>query len=639
MWASLAVAIFFSTTLATSSAEAKKYSCLKSNVSSITSLLNTGENCGEKASKKFSCQQLSDDFCERLWGEEALGNVSFSNEDHILTGKTRSQMITHREYLDWQALFLARCRLPKDFQKALKIDCDKEAEDDKSILNDLMTHIQSEKLFENIQDETLRLRWRRTLGDYERAIGNAIRDVADERTFSRFPDFRKLAWKDLKDIQRREFYRDHYDLKNEILDAKYKKHPNWKRVERLFSQAKKDVIRALDQLTLPKKIKRKMEKKLKSVKLSLPYEDPRILGSTDKCGTHEENAYYTANFNTFTVCAGYFNAYQVDGHLYRAISHEISHSIDPQRLALDTYEESRYANFLRKLYKTGGQINCKEWRSKTKKIWTLPTSIFKLPASIEKLSSCLVDRSRLEKLEVAKLKSPTRAFTSRRLDGYASPHWFVKLAQPKMIHEGQEIENQYYLDSKLLAAASNKYFEEDYYEKRGYLHIGSLFVQNLRCEAEEKGLKLEAKKPVEIPAEIFEKALADTQGLYSYYQARVFSYAGKNSEYLQYYDLARPAGEAWSDWLAVRAMKYFLERVKTKEEKRLFALSTQAVFCRSDSLDILAKEKTKAERVYSKAVHPLSRIRRLRFFSPIIAEQAGCKMDEEVAKLTKECKM
>ena len=176
-----------------------------------------------------TCETLSDLHCRQFWSEDNQGNLNIGDEKILLGKSTRSE-VDASDLVDHQAFISSYEKLPSDAKVALA-----------SLVEELKQHLGKES-FKNS--------WKRKLAIIDYQIRSTIKDVAENRTFQRRPDLQLKGKRkeDKKFIDHHELAKDLFELKSELLRAKYEKHPNWLRVQRIFKRAQKDVIQVIEEL-------------------------------------------------------------------------------------------------------------------------------------------------------------------------------------------------------------------------------------------------------------------------------------------------------------------------------------------------------------------------------------------------------
>ena len=370
-----------------------------------------------------------------------------------------------------------------------------------------------------------------------------------------------------------------------------------------------------------------MKSKVSSVKFSLPYIDPRKIGANESCAFADDNGYYQGGTNTLYLCLGKINTMLNPGALYGTISHEISHSIDPNTFSQDVFWKSKIALQVAKVFDSNASLDCDQWRKAKLEIFTLPQQFYSLPENIENLSQCLVDRSRLDKITHSSLEFASQRLAEESINLYAKSEHFTRLTVPEKYVDGRLKTNEIFLNPKLAASSGNKYLPEKYFSS-GEFHISSIFVQDFKCRIlEEKVSENEA----------FEKAIAETSRLRKIFSYNKSSVLMQNFYKLIPYNLSKGVGEDFADWLSHKGMQLALERQESTLVRQAFVLARHSTFCSPGGIERVAKAKTKIEKKFSRAAHPLGRKRRLRYFTPVIAELLNCERGPEVQNLDRGC--
>lgn len=584
----------------------------------LFSVNSFSETICQKIPCKVQCEDLSDNFCDYLWNDQNLGNVHFNSSQKILIGKTSDELVSYIELNNLLSLIKNKCSLPSEVKKVLKVDCTGKKKD----WFDKFYNFLNER--EGVEGRLAREKWKWKLNDFKTRFDRAESLAANQRTLKKYPNLKNKIWNDLLDKDRKLYMEDYFDIKSEVLLAKYSNHENYLRAQKLFHEVVEDLLHLVSSLKISKEQKDLLVEKIKRVEFVLPFQDPRSIGASQDCTNKKQNAYYLPSKNLFTICGGYLNGYFVDGHIYRVMAHEISHAIDPQQLAQDAFKISSLAKLLGEVYVGNGNLECHEWEQRSQKELVVPDKFWKLPNKIEEISRCLGDNKELNQLTFQSLDVPTDIFTSKKIHQYANSKLFTFLARPQIIKKGILVNNQFYLNPLLVEARNNDYIFEQYYSK-GYFHIGAVFTQNFRCIEESDSVKK------------FNTAIQKTEEMFKTYKKTLFSYIGRNDEYLQFHDLAQPVDESWADWMAANSMRVKLKRMSSQEEKNIFALSTQAKFCGKNGLERLSASHLRIEKNYSKEVHPLKRSRRLSYFLDEFSGALGCTPGEEIKRLAASC--
>lgn len=564
------------------------------------------------------CSDLTDNLCDVLWSKERQGKLKVS-DGAVMMGKSGKSDAAIERIEDLRALLASEPRLPADFKKKAA---------------PLLA-----KLRKLLAEEKDSKKWYRDLSNWYTEWQRAIDDTADERTEKRHPEFKKIKYQDLKIEQKAIYKRDDLELKDQILDAKYKGHPNWQRVERVFTQAREDVMEEIKKLKIPEAQRDELLAQMTSVKVTLPYLDPDRIGAKSDCASTTINAFYSRRHNAFTVCAGYFNTFQSDSALYFTVAHELAHAIDPQGSAQREFARSSWlANALKPLIGARGpEIPCSQWEEIVEKAKAAapPTQARSLDA-MQPLYDCLKPKGDLAPFSADSLKSAADRTAKKAVSGYASENAFTQLAQATLTKDGESLENEFYMrPDRLLASDRGNIFVA---LKQRDAEIAEIFTQSLACaELPVGGEKVRyenAKR--EDRARIFDLAVREAKTVIGARLLDWYSYCGRNCSALVEDNLAVQADENFADWLANRAFSSFLARKKNLRERREASGLATVGLCeepgpKKDAPDLAATEKE-----HSLAPHPDTRLRRLAIYDLQNAALVECQ-NREHAKGDKPC--
>lgn len=573
------------------------------------------------------CSHLSHQFCERLWSAENEGNLTL-NQGQILQGTTETDAISHASRKNYEAYVDAFSRLP-DHLKSDKGSA-------------LVAKIKG--LLDKEEDTK---EWHRTLSKTIRKLNDEFDDLTHEKLYQKYPELRDLKLKDRTPEQQALVAASEANENNYILEAKYKEHPNWKRVERLFHKAQADIVEAIQAFRLDLTTKGKLTQRIKTIRLVLPYNDTRIITQMNNCGSTLVNAFYSPGSHSFTVCAGYFNTFQSDSALYFVIAHELSHSIDPKMIATLEFLESDLSSFLGRISEvTDSPMSCPEWKQSKVQLFPELESIQARPNIYSELSECLVPKKNLIEFNLANLRKATDPITEAYLSSYASSHYFTTLAQPTVTKKGVTEANPFYLKPQLYYSKLYNYLPPQS-EKRFAAHnavhkvMFGLFTQSLLCQHQSGSDPTEDPLPLEVaPQETknkyFEQAIQDVKKMYQSWNEQEYSYCGDQCPGLVNFRLSRNTQEQFADWLATRAFLIFLKSLPTPADQEILRENTVlagSLFCEAPSVQRDAPDFARIEKTFSKRPHPVSRSRRLAVFTKEIAELVQCELDDEIKKL------
>ncbi len=520
------------------------------------------------------------------------------SDGSIVVGSSEKSVMAASRIEDLRALLASESRLPTDLKEKAR-----------PVLEELKSTLAIEKDSKE---------WYRSIALILYRWESALSDVASSRTENRNPELKSIKEKDLTIEQSALYQKDVTEVQNQVLEAKYAIHPNWTSVERVFAQARTDLLAEIQDLKIPENQKQTLMERAGSVRLRLPYPDPNQPITRDSCASTEVNAFYNPSLHTFTVCAGFFNSYQSDSSLYGMIAHEISHAIDPTRIAARQYRnQSDLAKSTNRLSGSkGSAISCNEWEklvNDAKKIEPLiPPRSFD---SMQALYDCLQPKSSLEQYTASALQSAAERSTRSTMSNHATSNSFLTLSQPTVTKDGRLVGNEFYLrPDRLLAAHNNNNFQKEDGRDADILEI---FTQALTCSPNENRVKS------------FNKAIEETKVVFQANMIEWYSFCGKNCSNLMSEGLSADSSENFADWLSIKALRRFIERKQNMRDRREAAALAAVDLCESPGPKADAPDLAAAEKQYSLENHPDTRIRRISVFNKIISGLVKCEINQQ----------
>ena len=575
-----------------------------------------------------SCEELTDGFCETLYSAENRGNFQFPDGTQILAGEKRQHIISNASFIYYQKLAESRCRFPEDVKIQMGIHCgeDDEKTDLLARLNALLSEVDSIG-----QDSKSVESWRRTGSQIISDVNFVITNVAYERTFKDSPHLSEKLRNDWTFHDRKTSHENYYSVHKEIMDAVYLNDPDWQRVVRVFKEARQDVLRVLERMDLNPETKDFMKAKVNAVKLSLPYMEKIETDNIKDCATFEIAAYYISSSNTVFICMGQVNTSLNEGNFYVTAAHEIAHSIDPGTFLLDIFKQTPMAHLLKELYETHASLDCDDWEERKNEIFVFPSEIYQLlQEKFNSLDQCLVDRQDHRDINHQSLEYVSVAISKRAMAHDANTHTFSYLTTVEIFKAGVLRNNEFYLEPRLLEESRNRYQEVRHFQQ-GFFHDLSVFVQEYRCH------RLSGSDREE--EEVFAESLEETHRLRDIYEYELANIVGRNSRKLAAFKLSKPSHEDFADWISYKALELKLRRIPSIGARRAFLISGIYEYCKSEDLDGIASRKRLTEREYRipAPLHPLWRYRRLRAFTPKIADLLKCSRGEEIISLDRNC--
>ncbi|OFZ53851.1 MAG: hypothetical protein A2428_03315 [Bdellovibrionales bacterium RIFOXYC1_FULL_54_43] len=551
-----------------------------------------------------SCMKLSNDFCAKLWDGQHKGNIQLDGSK-ILLGKSEKSELSVGKKMDLEALLASEERLPADLRKGAK-----------EVFAKLREHLKTE------DDDEI---WYRKLGKIEAEFADLVTDTATERTKARIPELRKIKLKKRSFDQVIALKQDRWDLNAEITRAKYQEHPNWKRVVRLFDRVKQDVSEDIADLNVPDSKKAELQKKLESMKLRLPIDDPRKLIPFNGCDGAVQNAYYDRTRNVFTICAGFFNIVQDDAFLTFVIAHEMAHSFDPTGQAFDSFTKSDVGQVLSKFCGAKGPAySCSDWEKILKSKLVEPTRIEEPTPPFRRLTSCLKSEKDLKPFDSDELKKIVEQMIRGKMSNLATRNRFAQLAHPTNHEEGKNVPSIFYMRPDRLRVPGS--------DASCYGDVDSeLFVQILECTGYRNASSATEQ------ARLFENAMKKMEATERIIEEYWIGYCGRDCDSLMPSKMGRVVNEEVADWFANRALVRAVARENSVAKKRQMSATVSAWLCDKPGPFWGAGHLTAIEKKWSYESHPDNRPRRMAIFTPKLAELLECTLDQEILKESAKC--
>ncbi len=565
----------------------------------------------EQMQRSYSCGEISDHFCSRLWHHSHAGNLK-REKTQIFLGETQQSRLKMVERLDFEALMASLPRQPQEIKRVLK-----------PFVRQLRL------VFKREQDQP---EWYRELALVEWQIQNALKDLAEEKVEKKYKYLKKVKVEDRKTHEISLYVESYQDILNDIVKAKYEESPQWRRVIRNFLQAQKDMQKEVAALNLPQKTVERMQQKVDSLGLSLPYSDPRILSSSG-CAPAEVNAYYVARYNKVTVCPGLFYGLQSDAALYTVLAHEMAHAIDPGVLAYDAYNRSPMAQAVKTMFAQSKQTySCEKWKQLRQSVFAPLKTIRHEKTGLEKLSRCLVNKQTLFPFELSRLKVIAAKKARSYISLEASSHHFTRMIQSTWYKKGRSEENEFRLRADLMRLKENDYFH--FTQPQGFMLLYESFLHEFLCAkptnekekltAQRVFSEREKTREVSRTQKAFKHAIKETQKIVQRAVEEFYSYCGDECSQLAVENMAKSSAENFADWMANKLVMTHLRQLKTKQEQIEFLEEARASHCRPPGPEKEAPQLTSIEKRFSLESHDDARVRRLSLFTPGIQKLVSC---------------
>lgn len=566
------------------------------------------------ATEKIECATITDELCEAAWDKNHQGFL------HLKVGDMKAGELPDSDFkflakADFEAFANSEPRLSPLLKKTL--------------------HPYIVKLKKLLASKTFDQKVTREISVLRFQYNNAILDVAYDLTDKKFKGIRKIKPDKRTFEQHRELSQHYIDLKNEILDAKYKNHPNWLRVQNVFTEVKKDLTEQVQLLPIDEPFKTETLQRLDHVQLTLPYDDPRRINAGENCDETATNAFYIPSRNVFTVCAGYFNAFPNEPTIYRVVAHELSHSLDPGNLiSKRTLKELPFVKNLEQLSHDLDSQSCADWNAMIEE--RRKNRVDMKPAiqpQLGNLVSCLGDFKKLSPWNADEARTAARTSARNRVSDSADYDNFLEVVQPFTIEDGAKRVNEYFLRPDLMLKRTNEYLDTSA-EILGP-RLSFIAVKNLKCLPQFKGLYDDMKEGrKEIQPDDFRSLIEASDEVYKFEREDIIRYNGQTGPYMSRNRMSFDPDELFADWLALRAMKAKLARYEDINDRREFAFLSVASSCSKPSINTTAKELSAVQKEFSLEPHPERSARMRSVFTKSIAEQLNCKPPAKPSKVS-----
>lgn len=572
-------------------------------------------NCdatGSSTLYEMPCEQITDNFCSRLWSKENKGNLKVF-DGQILKGTSKKSKIAITQWLDDQATIASLAKLAPDLRKELG-----------PIVKQWKAAYAEER-----DDDT----WYDSLSIFRFQYENGIKKVAHDRVLKEHPDWKNISKENQTLVQSLRYQEEEMKIEDDLVDAKYAKSENWRRVEELYPKVQGYLLDEVEKMPLSEERKEFLRKKIRETKLTLPYQDPKRAKASKECGKTTKNAYYHPWTHKFTVCAGIFNSIQSPSALALIIAHEISHSFDSERESKnDWLQNSEFGQKFSQLANAKGPVfSCDDWSGILKQaasIWNGPLAEEELNP-LDPLYSCLAPRNNLHaEFTADNLKRASEMKSGGKISESAGYHEFMQIAQPQSEKFGEVKLNETFMRPDLLIASQdghrNPKFDRD-------PEPAEIFTQSYACTRlkDGQGREINYKNATqEQRQQLFAKAIENTKMVLAASYADYSTFCGKACASLVPYGLSVNPQENFSDWSGFRALaKYLANDVELKNRWEASA-NAVSLFCSPPNIASSAPELAVIEKQFNMEQHADDRVRRVSMYIPEIAGLLGCKINE-----------
>lgn len=554
-----------------------------------------------------SCFQMSEDFCSTLWSDENKGHLKLTQEELHLGSSMKSDL-SYGEVEHLRTILNSESKLPNYLSKAL--------------------NSQLKELKQLLKTENDSIQWSHKYSLLKEQWKNRLTDLVTERLVQKYPDLKKLAWESMSLDQQKLYFEFRDAMDQDFFNSLYQSHPRWKRFQKLFQQAKKNIVDAISEMALPLEEKTEMIETIQSVKLKLPYHSLGF-GSDDSCSISEFNASYRVSTNTITVCIPMIHGVgDSDGAIYQLIAHELSHSIDPDQKAYRNFlTKGTSAQLLKPLVASSTPpFSCQKWSQIFSQSENESFSLYGMTVDpLQNLYDCLIPKDELQTFDFDNINIIAQHQANQVIKYSAEKHSFTKLSQTQPL-SSNKTENEFFLRPDRLWL---KNYQESVQPTLRSPTTEEIFTQSLFCQIDQLENKVNTYSLLdsENKKNLIQNSLQQTKHVMTALFTEAYLYCGKNCENLELYGLSKNSGENFSDWLGYRSMTKFLENIPNPELRKQSGLAGTALFCnekKSPSLDIHISQ---VEKKYATEPHPLNFDRRMALFNSKNAKLLSCELE------------
>jgi hypothetical protein len=559
-------------------------------------------------SSAVSCEDITDKLCQEIWSEKNRGSKTLF-DGSIAVGKSKKSDTSQIVIVDLKALVNSEKLLPKDLQT-----------EGASALRNLR-HI--------LSTERLGKQWQRDLSKAMFDWNRAFEKVGTARVESKNPALKKLKGIDITVEQSSAYQKSYNTLRDEILVAKHSKSQGWKMIEELFPVVKKDLQAEIQKLPISDEAKKARLTILDEVQLTLPFTDREKFAASHQCQSTEINAFYSSDYNKFTVCAGLFGALRSRASIYFILAHEMGHAIDLDSFASQSNQSHSVVKKINKLaHSKTPAFSCEDWQRLLEEIRTAGKEVG-TPKSdpLQKLADCLAPKKNLREFNQQNVGALSESFATSELSSAASSNNFLELSEPNTKRFDQDKKNPHYLRPDRVTALAEGQFVN---ATQRDANIFEIVNQQLACIKNADGssyISHQSLTASERPS-ILKKVLDDTKVLKTSLNNLQLTDCGTNCRALVGYNVSADSGENFSDWIAGRALSTELQRYKNVEERRQAAALSAVLFCNRPDITTIAPDAALVEKQFSTEPHPNNRLRRLAVFNQVNSQLVDCQISD-----------
>ncbi len=554
-----------------------------------------------------SCFQMSEDFCSTLWSDENKGHLKLTQEELHLGSSMKSDL-SYGEVEHLRTILNSESKLPNYLSKALSS--------------------QLKELKQLLKTENDSIKWSHKYSLLKEQWKNRLTDLVTERLVQKYPDLKKVAWESMSLDQQKLYFEFRDAMDQDFFNSLYQSHPRWKRFQKLFQQAQKNIVDTISEMALPLEEKMEMIETIQSVKLNLPYHSLGF-GSDDSCSISEFNASYRLDRNTITVCIPMIHGVgDSDGAVYQLIAHELSHSIDPANKAYRKFLIKGFsAQLLRPLVASSTPpFSCQQWSQILSQSETELFSFHSIYSDpLQNLYDCLIPKDELQSFDFDNINFIAQHQANQVIRYSAENHSFTKLSQTQPLACDKK-ENEFFLRPDRLWLKS---YQQSVQPTLRSPITEEVFSQSLFCQIDQLDNKVNTYSLLDSEKKkiLIQTSLQQTKEVLKTLQKEAFRYCGKNCESLELFNLSKNSGENFSDWMSYRSMTKYLENIPNPELRKESALAGSALDCNQRNSPNLDRHISQVEKKYATEPHPLKFDRRMALFNSKNTKLLNCELE------------
>jgi hypothetical protein len=569
------------------------------------------EKYAENVNKTHSsngCKAMLDNYCEKLYSPNALGNLYIKRKKPILIlqGETPNQL--SQVFLKYSlAKIRNKKRLPPDFLETLNKYSYFQKLDEFINRPPIPRMNLEERLSTENQNYELGSIWQ-----------SSIEQTILSRLSTKYNGFYQLPDRLVPveyDIEQKRIRRK---LISEISKSVWRDDANWKKVMEGFNELKLSYISLFNKLDLPKEITEDWKNKIQTVELVQPGSLPEI--SDVECSTTQINAYYYKHLNILTVCAGDFNSEDI----VLTLAHEMGHALD---LSRDVYKKLRSSHVgigLAKLRENTCSkkegFTCSDWTDFKSGLSSHLDEVRNYKPQLYDFQKCLKKNVNSKTIQAADYERIANRISNSRTSHLASQNLFLRLIKEKLpMRNGKLQKNPNYMNpcGYSLWSKNEEPIDDEIYSLM-------FFMSEYRCSSGSETERLHRSIEVsKVLTAIIIEASLHAEGEFS------------DRTELTSEGLSSPPFERFADVLGTYAVAEYLKSLTSNWEQRTKFLASSSWACEEPSLESKFPEESKIEHLFTIESHTQGEERKMELLSEPIRKILSCEKDFDF----NECKL